>query len=119
MPQMIACRHFKAYTNSSIEHLGVLRHKDKVARCRFFVVPGDFPALLELQDIKVLAILEIMCEVVNGQQVGRKFDSQIMQPSSALSFKTYTKIDCRSHSMGINQNITNKLLCRFLILLHY
>ena len=55
-----------------------LRHKDKVATYRFFVVPGDRPVLLGMPDIEVLGILKIMCEVVKGPKVGRKFDSQTM-----------------------------------------
>ena len=53
------------------------RHIDKIVKCRFFVVPGDCPALLGMLDIEVLGILKITCEVVDGQQVGRKFGFQI------------------------------------------
>ena len=45
------------YNNSNIEELHVctvkLRHKDKVARCRFFVVQGDGSVLLGMLDIEV------------------------------------------------------------------
>ena len=34
-----------------------LRHKDKTAKCRFFVVPGHDLALLQMPDIEVLGIL--------------------------------------------------------------
>ena len=58
----------KTYSQSNIEQLGVwtvrLGHKDKTARCRFFVVPGDDPALLAVPDIELLGILKIMCEGV-------------------------------------------------------
>ena len=37
-----------------------LRHEDKIARYRFFVVPGDGPALLGIPDIELLDILKIM-----------------------------------------------------------
>ena len=44
----------KTCINSNIEQLGVcsvkLRHKDKVARCRCFVVLGECPALLGMPD---------------------------------------------------------------------
>ena len=46
-----------------------------IARCRFFVVPGDSPALLGMPDIELLAILKIMCDLVGDQQANRKFDS--------------------------------------------
>ena len=52
---------FKTYNQSNIEQLGVcavrLRHKDKIAICRLFVVPGDGPALLGMSDIELLGIM--------------------------------------------------------------
>ena len=55
----------KTYNQSNIEQLDVcmvrLRHKDKIARCRFFVVPG----------IEFLSILNITCNIVGDQQVDR------------------------------------------------
>ena len=41
----------------------ILRHKDKIAKCRLFVVPGDGPALLGIPDIELLGIVKITCEV--------------------------------------------------------
>ena len=42
---------------SIIEQLSVctvkIRHKDKCPKCRFFVVPGDGQALLEMPDIEL------------------------------------------------------------------
>ena len=40
-----------------------LRHKDKDARCRLFVVAGDGPLFLGMPDIELLDILKIMCNV--------------------------------------------------------
>ena len=52
----------------SFEHLGVctvrLRHKDKNAKCRFFVKLEDGLVLLEMPDIKLLYILKITCKVM-------------------------------------------------------
>ena len=66
---------FKAYNNLKIEQLAVylvkFRHKDKVARCRFFVVPGYGLAFLGMHDIELLGILMIMCNVIGNQQAGR------------------------------------------------
>ena len=49
----------KTYTNSTIDQLGScsvwLRHKYKVVRCRFFVVPGNGTALLGMLDNEQLA----------------------------------------------------------------
>ena len=77
------------YKNSNIEQLGVcsvkLRHKDKVARCRFFVVPGDGPVLLGMPETELLGIPKIACELVENQPVGMKYDSQIMEPTGFLN----------------------------------
>ena len=42
----------------------------KIARCMFFVVPGDGSALLGMSDIEFLGILKITCGVV-GSNKGR------------------------------------------------
>ena len=72
----------KSYTNSNIDQLGVctvkLRYRDNIVKCRFFVVPGNAPALLRMMDIEVLGILRIVCEVIDGQQAGRNFDCQMI-----------------------------------------
>ena len=34
-----------------------IRHKEKCANCRLFVVPGDYPALLGMPDTEPLSIL--------------------------------------------------------------
>ena len=61
----------KTYNNSNTKQLDVwlvkLRCKDKVARCRFFIVPGDGPALLGTTDIELLGIVKITYEVVEDQ----------------------------------------------------
>ena len=64
-----------------------LGHKGKTARYRFFVVPGDGPALQGMLDIELLVILKIMCEVVGGQQEDRKFYSQRIKPTSTPNCK--------------------------------
>ena len=62
-----------------------LRHKGKIARCKFFLVAEEVPALLE-----IAGLLEIMCEVVKGQQTDRKFNSKRMKLCSAPSHKANT-----------------------------
>ena len=52
----------------------------------------------------MLGILKITCEIVNNQQAGGKFDSQIAQPTGILSCKTHKGEDCRSDSVGGNQS---------------
>ena len=50
------------YNESNIEQLSVctvkLRHKDKVVRCKFFVLPRDGPVLLGMPDKELLGILK-------------------------------------------------------------
>ena len=53
-------------------------------------MPGDGPVLLGMPDIKLLNLLKIMCEVVEGQQPDRKFDFQIIQPSNGPSSEEKT-----------------------------
>ena len=95
----------KPYDNLNIEQLGVcsakLRYTDKVVRCKFFVVPGDGPALLGKPDIKLLCILKITCDVIEGQQADRMFVSQTIEPSSSLSCKANTDIVGRSDNAGV------------------
>ena len=38
-----------------------LRHKDKTAQCRFFVVPADGTTLLGMSDTESLDIVKIVC----------------------------------------------------------
>ena len=63
------------YSQSSIEQLGMcsvrLRLKDKTVNFSFFVVPGDCPLLLGMQDIEVLDLLKIMCEVMGDPHKSR------------------------------------------------
>ena len=43
-----------------------------MARCRFFVVPGDSPVLLGVPNFELLGVLKILCEVLKKQQADRK-----------------------------------------------
>ena len=56
-----------------------LSHKDRIVRCRFFEVPGDGSALLGIPYLELLGILNIMHDVVEGQQGDRKFNSQTVK----------------------------------------
>ena len=102
----------KKDNQSNIEQIGVctvkLRYKDKITRYRFFVVPGDGPALLGMPEIELLGILKIMCDVIEGQQADRNFDSQTMEPSSGLSCKVNIDWESRSDNVdaiNINSNM--------------
>ena len=59
-----------------------LRHKDRTARCRFFVVWRDGPVLLGMPDTEQFDILHIICEEVRGQQ------------AEAIWFPDNTTIQC-------------------------
>ena len=75
----------KTYNSSNIEQLGFwsvwLKHKDKVVRCRLFVVPGDIPALLGMSDIKLFGISENNVWGTGPRTREQKFDSQIKEIS--------------------------------------
>ena len=51
----------------------------------------------------MLGILRIMCVVIDGQQAGRKFNSQMTQPTNVLNCRTHAEKDHRSDSMGPNK----------------
>ena len=53
-----------------------IKTQRKNAKCRFFVVPADSPALLGIPDLELLGILKVTCEVIRDQQSDRKFNSQ-------------------------------------------
>ena len=65
-----------------------LRHKDKCVTCRFFLGPGDRPALLGMPDLKLLSILRITCDVIGKPHESRKVDSQTMEMSISPSCRT-------------------------------
>ena len=56
-------------------------------RRRFFIVPGDSPALLGMPDIELLDIHKITCDVPDDQQMDSKFNSNTVEPSNSLSYK--------------------------------
>ena len=64
-----------------------VRHKEKTAKCRFFVVPGDVLVLLGMPDIEVLDMLKIMSKVMGDPDKSRMFDYQKMQASYSSSCK--------------------------------
>ena len=81
-----------------------LKYKDEVVRCSFFVVPGNAQALFSLPDIKLLGLLNIMCEVPDQQQVARKFDSQTKEASSTTESRTNST---SSTNLGTGSNCLN------------
>ena len=60
-----------------------LRHKNKSAKCRFLVLPGDGPALLGMSGIELLNVLRIKCNVIGELPENRKFDSQTIEASTS------------------------------------
>ena len=79
-----------------------LRHKDKFARCRLFVLPGHSPALLDMPDIKLLDLVKILHEGVGDQQADRKFNFQIIQPCKGLSCKANKGKKIKTHDSDVN-----------------
>ena len=58
-------------------------------------------------DIELLGILKIMCEVMKDHQEGRKFDPQMIEPTSAVNCRTHTGDDSRLDGMGVINNNPN------------
>ena len=79
----------KTYNISNIEQWVVcsvtLRNKEKVARCRYFIVLADGPVLLGILDIELLSILKITGEMMEDQQGCRKSDPRTLEPTGALN----------------------------------
>ena len=86
-----------------------LRHKDKIAKCRLFLVPGDAPVLQGMPDIELLDILKIICEVMRDQHKSRMLDSQKIQASSGPSFKTNKVQQTKIDQVDVNDSNSNIL----------
>ena len=96
---------------SNIEELGAYtvgsRHEDKIARCRFFLVPGDGLMLLGMPDIKLLNLLKIMWGVVGDQKADRKFKSQTIWLSNGPKCKANTGQQIKADNVDINNDNSN------------
>ena len=55
----------------------------------------------------MLDILGIKCEVLDSQEAGRMFDSQITQPTEGIKYKAHTERDHRGGYAWIKQGSTN------------
>ena len=53
-----------------------MRHNDKCVECRFFVMPGDGPALLGMPDVELFGIIRAMSDQIYNKTTDRKFDSK-------------------------------------------
>ena len=84
-----------------------LIHKDKSAKCRRCVVPGDGPPLLGMPENELLDILKIMCEVVGDQQADRKLESQTIQPSNSPRCKANRSQQTKRDYVGVNDANSN------------
>ena len=60
--------HIKNYNETRIPQFGVcsviIKHKDKQKLCKYYVVPENGPALLEISDIEILDILSVKCSII-------------------------------------------------------
>ena len=86
-----------------------LRHKNETAKCRFYAVPGDSQALLGMPDLELQGILNIMGEVLGGQQVDRKFNSQTIQLWDTSSYKANTNWGIKSDKVDVVDAKSNML----------
>ena len=81
----------KTYNQSSIEQLVVcterLRHKGKNCQIEILLVPQDSPFLLGMQDIKLLDILKVLCEMMEDPDESRKLNLRQCRHPAALAAK--------------------------------
>ena len=68
----------------------------KCVKCRLFVVPGNDPALLGMQDIELFSRIGVMCEQIDSKMTDRKFD-------------THTRCAADSHNYKSNRCLQEKL----------
>ena len=80
-----------------------LRHKDK----RFFLVPGDGPALQGMADIQLLDILKTVCKVMGNCMKAGKFDSQTVQASNGPSIKANKAQQIKADNVDLNDANSN------------
>ena len=59
-----------------------LRHENKTAKCKFFVVLGDGTMLLGMPDVKILDIAKIMCEMKRDPY--KKLDVQLQNNAGII-----------------------------------
>ena len=92
---------------SDIEQLGVctvrLRHNDNNAKCRFFVVLGDGPALLGVPDIEMLNILKTTCEMIGDPHESRKFNLQTIEVPNGTSCRANKSLQIKTVKMDANE----------------
>ena len=84
-----------------------LRHKDKTAKCRFIVVPGDGRPLPGMPDFKVLDILKIMCEMMGDPHKSRVFDPQTVQEANSPTHKTKNIQQIKADTVDANDTNSN------------
>ena len=65
-----------------------IRKKDKSIKYRFFVVPGNGPALFAMPDIKLLSMITVTCDVMGEPCERRKCNSQTIEMSNRSSCRT-------------------------------
>ena len=101
----------KTFNESNIEQLGRcsvrIRHNNKCAKCRFFIVPGDGPALLRMPDIELLGIIRVMCERIGNKANARKFDMQTRHSAdSQIVVQTGAHRQCQIQIMQVETKST-------------
>ena len=65
-----------------------LRHKDKSAKYRFFIVPEDGLAVLGMPDTELLSIQRVACKVISESHESRKFYLQAVEVSNSPRCRT-------------------------------
>ena len=80
----------KTYNQSNKEQLGrcliKIRHNDRCVKCRFFLVPGDDPALISMPDMEFLGIITVICK--------SNKDSQTKPDASSVSANKSSTPNC-------------------------
>ena len=68
---------------------------------------GDGPALLGIQDIELLDILKVTCEVMGVPHEGRKPNPQTMQPSKSPTLKANKAQQIKKNNADVHDANSN------------
>ena len=101
----------ETYHQSQIEQLGrctlKIRYDAKCVKCRFFVVPGDSPALPGIPGIEQFGIIRVLCGTIDIKTINRKFDAQTKHAADSQNCKTNSDTQVRSDVDNTNGDKTN------------
>ena len=62
-----------------------IRHKENHKLCRFFVVPGDSPAVSGIPEIEIVGILSVKCNTIEPRRHIQEINEQHIEEKSCTN----------------------------------